>query len=83
MPSKLCISQTQRALRIKKLNFKEIKLILSHVKILPSKENIIEEGQTMPIQVKADLLVTNTINRVINDEKETTANHETEAKSSL
>lgn len=83
MPSKLCIPQTQRALRIKKLNFKEIKLILWHVKILPSKKNIIEEGQAMPIQVKADLLVTNTINRVINDEKETTANPETEAKSSL
>lgn len=39
-------------------------------------------GQAMPIQVKIDLLVTNTINRGINEEKETTANPETESKSS-
>lgn len=37
----------------------------------------------MPIQVKVDLLVTNTINRVIYEEKETIENPETEAKSSL
>lgn len=37
----------------------------------------------MPIQVKVELLVTNIINRVINEEKETTANTETETKSSL
>lgn len=36
----------------------------------------------MPTRVKVDLLVTNIINRVINDEKETTANPETVAKSS-
>lgn len=37
----------------------------------------------MPIWVKVDLLVRNTINRVINDEKETTGNPEREAKTSL
>lgn len=37
----------------------------------------------MPIEVRVDLLVTNTISRMINDEKETTANPETERKSSL
>lgn len=39
-----------KSLRIKKLNFKEVKLLLHHVKIIPSKKKkVTEEGQAMPI----------------------------------